>query len=68
MPRARYARHEVIVFTRQENAYRQEYSVEWDVDPLCKDVKLCLVNMAHSKDGYRHAAVDAAFADLLEEI
>lgn len=59
--------HEVIVFTRQENAYRQEYSIDWETDPLCKAIKLCLVNMAHSKDGYRHAAIDAAFADLLDD-
>ncbi len=58
--------HEVIVFTRQENAYKQEYSIDWELDPTCKAIKLCLVNMAHSKDGYRHAAVDQAFADLLD--
>ena len=59
--------HEVIVFTRQENGYKQEYSIEWDSDPLCREVKLCLVNMAHSKDGYRHPAVDQAFSHLLND-
>ena len=58
--------HEVVVFTRQENAYKQEYCIEWDTDPTCKEIKLCLINMTHSKDGYRHAAVDRAFAHLLE--
>lgn len=58
--------HEVVVFTRQENAYKQEYSIDWEVDPLCPLIKLCLVNMAHGKDGYQHAAVDRAFAELLD--
>ncbi len=59
--------HEVMVFTRQEDAYQREYSVEWDVDPDCKSIRLCLVNMAHSRDGYRHPDVDQAFANLLDE-
>ena len=59
--------HEVIVFTRQENAYQQEYSVTWDVDPLCENIKLCLINMAHSRDGYQHRAVDQALGKLLDE-
>ena len=58
--------HEVVVFTRQENAYKQEYSVEWRTDPLCSDIRLCLVNMAHSRDGYQHSAVDEEFNKLLE--
>lgn len=59
--------HEVVVFTRQEDAYRQEYSVIWDRDPLCRDIRLCIINMAHSRDGYQHGAVDQAFAKLLDE-
>ncbi len=50
-----------MVFTRQENAYAQEYSVDWTSDPLCKEIQMARINMAHSKDGYRHAAVDQAF-------
>lgn len=59
--------HEVTVFTRQENAYKQEYSIDWELDPACQDIKLCLINMAHAKDGYRHPAVDLAFAELLDQ-
>ncbi len=59
--------HEVVVFTRQENAYKQEYSVEWDVDPMCEAIKVCLVNMAHGKDGYQHARVDEAFKTVVDE-
>ncbi|NGX37679.1 MAG: Glycogen synthase [Chlamydiae bacterium] len=58
---------EVVVFTRQENAYKREYSIEWDVDPECADIQLCLVNKAHSRDGYRHGAVDEAFGQLLDQ-
>ena len=53
--------HEVIVFTRQENAYAQEYSVDWKCDCLCPEIKIVMINMAHSKDGYQHSAVDKAF-------
>lgn len=59
--------HEVVVFTRQEDAYKQEFSVEWEVDPMCAAIKVCLINMAHGKDGYRHALVDEAFKKLLED-
>lgn len=59
--------HEVVVFTRQENSYKQEYLVEWEIDPLCSDVKVCLINMSHSKDGYCHPLVDAAFGKLLDD-
>ncbi|MBF5059637.1 glycosyltransferase [Candidatus Neptunochlamydia vexilliferae] len=59
--------HEVVVFTRQEDAYKQEYSVMWDRDPLCQEIKLCLINMAHSRDGYRHEKVDEALGKLLDE-
>lgn len=59
--------HEVVVFTRQENAYKQEGATEWETDPSCPAIKVCLVNMAHAKDGYRHTPVDRAFAELLDE-
>lgn len=59
--------HEVVVFTRQENAYQQEYSVEWECDPVLPSIKVCLINMAHGKDGYQHPKVDEAFSKLLAE-
>ncbi len=60
--------HEVVVFAREENAYKREYTVTWEEDPDCPLIRVCLINMAHSKDGYRHSAVDLAFRALLEEI
>lgn len=59
--------HEVVVFTRQENTYKKEYAVDWQVDPMCPDIRLCLINMAHSRDGYQHAAVDVEFNKLLKQ-
>jgi glycosyltransferase involved in cell wall biosynthesis len=53
--------HQVMVFTRQENAYEREYTIEWGEDPLCPEIKIAFINMAHSKDGYRHQRVDEAF-------
>jgi glycosyltransferase involved in cell wall biosynthesis len=57
--------HEVVVFTRQEDAYKREYSIEWEEDLLNPKVKLCIINMTHSRDGYSHSAVDEAFDKLL---
>ena len=60
-------RHEVRVFARQENAFLPEYAVQEETDPADPRIKLHLINMARARDGYRHAAVDAAFAELLDE-
>ena len=62
------ARHEVHVFTRQENAFLPEYATHSETDPSDPRVALRVINMARARDGYRHAAVDAAFAELLDDI
>ncbi len=59
--------HEIIVFTREENAYKQEYEVCWETDPDCDAIRICLVNMPNGRDGYRHAHVDRAFKQVLED-
>lgn len=59
--------HEVVVFSREENSYKQEYSVNWESDSQAPNIKLCLINMAHGKDGYQHSAVDHAFGNLIDE-
>ena len=61
-------RHEVHVFTRQENAFLPEYATSRETDPADPRVTLHVINMARARDGYRHAAVDDAFADLLDEV
>lgn len=57
--------HQVVVFARCEDAYRPEYSVHEETDSLCPDIKLHLINMAHSRDGYRNSEVDKAFTKLV---
>ena len=61
-------RHEVHVFTRQENAFLPEYATHRETDPSDPRVTLHVINMARARDGYRHVAVDAAFAKLLDDI
>ena len=61
-------RHEVHVFTRQENAFLPEYAVHRERDTSDPRITLHVVNMARARDGYRHAAVDTAFAGLLDEV
>ena len=60
-------RHEVHVFTRQENAFLAEYAVSQDTDPSDPRIVLHVVNMARARDGYRHPAVDDAFACVLDQ-
>ena len=61
-------RHEVHVFARQENAFLPEYAMQRETDPSDPRIALHIVNMARARDGYRHAAVDSAFAGLLDEM
>ena len=61
-------RHEVHVFTRQENAFLPEYAVQRETDPADSRVNLHVINMARGRDGYSHQAVDDAFAGLLDEL
>ena len=60
------ARHEVHVFTRQENAFLPGYAMQQEADPADFRITLHVINMARARDGYRHQAVDDAFADLLD--
>ena len=61
-------RHEVHVFTRQENGFLQEYATHQEDDPSDPRITLHVINMARARDGYRHVAVDGAFAGLLDEV
>ena len=62
------ARHEVHVFTRQENAFLPEYAIQQETDPSDPSITLHVINMGRARDGYRHPAVDGAFADLLDRV
>ena len=61
-------RHEVHVFTRQENSFLPEYARQDERDPEDPRIKLHVINMARARDGYRHPEVDLAFADLLDQL
>ena len=61
-------RHEVHVFTRQENSFLPEYSFQREADPLEPSITLHIVNMARARDGHRHQQVDDAFTRILEEV
>ncbi len=68
LARALAERHEVHVFTRRENAFAPEYAMSRETDDGDPRVSLRVINMARARDGYLHPAVDAAFADLLDEL
>ena len=61
-------RHEVHVFTRQENAFLPEYAIHRETDHSDPRITLHVINMARARDGYRHPAVDDAFAALLDQV
>ena len=62
------SRHEIHVFTRQENAFLPEYQLQKEKDTLDPRITLHIVNMARARDGYRHQPVDNAFKRIIEEI
>ena len=62
--------HEVMVFSRFEDAFLPPYAelTEYDIArDAKKQIPIRLVNLANFRDRYRHAAVDSAFARCLEE-
>ena len=61
-------RHEVHVFTRQENSFLPEYAIHRETDHSCPRITLHVINMARARDGYRHPAVDDAFVALLDQV
>lgn len=67
LARALAERHETHVFTRREDPFQPEYAMRREADPEEPRVALHVVNMARSRDRYRHDEVDARFADLLAE-
>ena len=62
------ARHEVHVFTREENPFAPPYALSEDVDPDDPRVRLHVVNMASFKDRYRHDGLDAVFEQVLGQV
>ena len=59
-------RHQVQVFTRQEDAFAPDYTVRRESDPDDPRVQLHLVNLPNSRDRYRHEGVDQRFTEVVD--
>ncbi|QSQ21803.1 glycosyltransferase [Pyxidicoccus parkwayensis] len=59
-------RHQVQVFTRQEDAFAPDYTLRRESDPDDPRVQLHLVNLPNSRDRYRHEGVDQRFAEVVD--
>jgi glycosyltransferase involved in cell wall biosynthesis/MoaA/NifB/PqqE/SkfB family radical SAM enzyme len=61
-------RHAVHVFTREENAFAQDYEVRRETDPDDARVIVHVVNSARNRDRYRDASIDGRFAEVIDAI
>jgi glycosyltransferase involved in cell wall biosynthesis/MoaA/NifB/PqqE/SkfB family radical SAM enzyme len=61
-------RHDVHVFTREEDPFAPDYRVRLERDPDDPRVALHLVNNPRNRDRYRVEAIDQRFAEVLDEI
>ncbi len=61
-------RHEVHVFSREEDSFSPDYAMRREVDPDAPRVTLHMVNIPRTRDRYRHVGVDQRFAELLDTI
>lgn len=59
-------RHEVHIFTRQQNKYLPDYVLSEETDQSDVRVKLHVINLTQTLDQYRHAGVDRQFGALLD--
>lgn len=62
-------KHEIQVFTREENPFAKDFSVRTLHDALQPKIKLHIINIPGEKFRYRyrHAQVDRVFSDLLHQ-
>ena len=61
-------RHEVHVFTREENAFSPDFHLRTEADADNPDVTLHLVNNPRLKDCYRVKQIDQCFAEVLDNV
>lgn len=61
-------RHEVHVFTREEDSFATDFSVRNEVDRDDSRISLHVVNNPRSRDRYRHVEIDQRFAELLDRV
>lgn len=61
-------RHEVHVFTREEDAFGPDYRLRVEADADHAGITLHVVNNPRLKDRYRAAGVDQRFAEVLDRV
>ena len=61
-------RHEVHVFTREEDAFAPDFRLRTECDADDPRITIHLVNNPRLKDRYRAAGVDQRFAEVLEQV
>lgn len=61
-------RHEVHVFTREEDAFATDFHMREELDPDDSRITVHLVNNPRFKDRYRADGLDRRFADLLDRV
>ncbi len=61
-------RHEVHVFTREEDSFAPDYTLRREVDTDDPRIELHLVNVPRSRERYRHSGVDQRFAEVIDRI
>jgi glycosyltransferase involved in cell wall biosynthesis/MoaA/NifB/PqqE/SkfB family radical SAM enzyme len=66
--RALATRHTVHVFTREENAFAQDFSLRVTHDADDPRITLHIVNNPRFKDRYRATGIDRRFAQVLERV
>lgn len=57
-------KHEVIVFTREQDEYRLDFDIRHDTQ---NEIPLILLNMPREKDGYDHPKVNSIFDHFLQQ-
>lgn len=61
-------RHQVHVFTREEDSFAPDYRLRREVDADDPRITLHVVNNPRLKDRYRAAGIDRRFAEVLDEV
>jgi len=62
------ARHEVHVFTREEDSFAPDFRLRTEHDTEDPRITLHLVNNPRLKDGYRAQGIDQRFAQVLDQV
>jgi glycosyltransferase involved in cell wall biosynthesis/MoaA/NifB/PqqE/SkfB family radical SAM enzyme len=62
------ARHEVHVFTREEDAFAPDFRMRTEHDPDDSRITVHLVNNPRLRDRYRATGIDQRFAEVLDRV